>query len=97
MHPVLLLIITVIDFYFYLVIAMVILSWLVAFNVVNLNNQFVRQVQHLLHRVTEPLLGPIRRFMPDLGGIDLSPVVLLIGVMFVRNMVSYYGVQLLAG
>jgi YggT family protein len=97
MHPVLLLIITVIDIYFYLLIAMVILSWLVAFNIVNLNNQFVRQVQYFLHRLTEPLLGPIRRFLPDLGGIDLSPVVLLIGVMFLRNMIIYYGPQLLAG
>lgn len=95
MHPVLWLILTVLDIYFWFVIALVILSWLVAFNVVNLSNQFVRQLQYFLYRLTEPLLGPIRRIMPDLGGIDLSPMVLLIGIMFLQNMVRYYGPQLM--
>ena len=95
MNPVLWLILTVLDIYFWFVIAMVILSWLVAFNIVNLSNQFVRQIQYFLHRLTEPLLGPIRRVMPDLGGIDLSPVILLVGVMFLQRIVIHYGPQLL--
>ena len=96
MHPVLWLILTVLDIYFWFVIALVILSWLVAFNVVNLSNQFVRQLQYFLYRLTEPLLGPIRRIMPDLGCIDLSPMVLLIVIIFLQNMVLYYGPQLMA-
>ena len=70
--------------YFWIIVASVILSWLVAFNVVNPYNQFVRTIQVFCYRATEPLLGPIRRFMPDLGGLDISPVILLIGVEAVR-------------
>jgi YggT family protein len=70
--------------YFWIIIASVVLSWLVAFNVINPYNQFVRTIQVFCHRATEPLLAPIRRFMPDLGGLDISPVILLIGVEAVR-------------
>jgi YggT family protein len=70
--------------YFWIIIASVVLSWLVAFNVVNPYNQVVRTIQIFCHRATEPLLGPIRRFMPDLGGLDISPVILLIGVEALR-------------
>ena len=64
-------------------------------HIVNRNNNFVSQVSYALFRLTEPVLGPIRRFMPDLGGIDISPVVALILLQFVRYLVIYYGVQLL--
>ena len=70
--------------YFWVVVIMVVLSWLVAFNVVNPYNQFVRTVQTFCYRATEPLLKPIRRFLPDLGGLDISPIILLIGVEAVR-------------
>ncbi len=54
----------------------------------------MRQIRYALFRLTEPLLGPIRRVMPDLGGIDISPVILLIGLWFVQNLVITYGPQL---
>ncbi len=65
-----------------------ILSWLVTFNVINTSNQFVSMVGHFLYRLTEPALRPIRRFMPDLGGIDLSPIVLILIIYFLRMMIS---------
>lgn len=75
---------------FWLVIAMVIMSWLLAFNVLNISNPVVRQIQYALHRLTEPLLGPIRRRLPDLGGIDISPIVLLLGLMFAQHLLHEY-------
>jgi YggT family protein len=75
---------------FWLVIAMVIMSWLLAFNVLNNSNSVVRQINYGLHRLTEPLLGPIRRRMPDLGGIDISPIVLLLGLMFIQQLLHEY-------
>jgi YggT family protein len=95
MHPVLWLIVTVIDIYFWILIAMVVMSWLTAFNIINRNNNFVSQVSYALYRLTEPVLGPIRRFLPDLGGLDFSPVVALILLQFIRYLVIYYGVRLL--
>lgn len=76
--------------YTWLVIAMVIVSWLVAFNVINTRNDFVRMVYDFLHRVTEPALARIRRFLPDLGGVDLSPIVLLLGVFFIQQVIIRY-------
>lgn len=64
----------------WIIIINVVLSWLIGFNVINPYNPFVRAVHTFCYRVTEPMLAPIRRFMPDLGGIDISPVVLLIGI-----------------
>lgn len=71
----------------WLVVAQAIISWLVAFNVINTHNQFVRTVLHFLDRLVDPLVRPIRRFMPDLGGIDLSPAVLIIALIFLRDVV----------
>ncbi len=73
--------------YEWVVIASVIVSWLIAFNVVNAYNPFVRSVWQALGAVTEPLLRPIRRYMPDLGGLDISPIVLLLACYFVRFVV----------
>jgi YggT family protein len=75
---------------FWLVIAMVIMSWLLAFNVLNNSNSIVRQINYSLNRLTEPLLGPIRRRLPDLGGIDISPIVLLLGLMFIQQLLHEY-------
>ena len=71
--PALGLIYQLINIYTWVVIIGVILSWLIAFNVINLSNQFVRLIYDVTSRLTEPLLAPIRRFMPDLGGVDISP------------------------
>jgi YggT family protein len=74
----------IINLYEYVVIAAVIMSWLIGFNVINTHNQFVRSLWQAITAVTEPLLRPIRRIMPDLGGLDLSPVILLLALLFVR-------------
>ena len=95
MNPFLWLILTIIDIYFWIILATVILSWLVAFNIVNRTNPTVRQIGYGLQRLTEPLLGPIRRLLPDLGGIDISPVILLLVLQVVRYFVAYYGMRLL--
>jgi YggT family protein len=78
---------TIITLYIYVLIANAIYSWLVAFNVINSRNGFVATIGDFLYRATEPALAPIRRRMPDLGGLDLSPVVLILGLMFVRMLV----------
>ncbi|MGI9513997.1 MAG: YggT family protein [Anderseniella sp.] len=75
---------------FWIIIIMVVMSWLIAFNVLNNSNNVVRQINYTLHRLTEPLLAPIRRFLPDLGGIDLSPLVLLLGLMFLQRLLHEY-------
>ncbi|MCG8271672.1 YggT family protein [Aquamicrobium sp. NLF2-7] len=73
------------DLYWWIIIASAIFSWLYAFNVVNPRNQFVGTIGNMLFRLTEPALRPIRRFMPDLGGIDISPIILLLVLFFVRQ------------
>jgi len=83
-NPFLWLILTVLDLYFYVILAMVVMSWLIAFNVINGSNPYVRQIAYALRRLTEPLLAPIRRVLPDLGAVDVSPIVLLIGLQFLR-------------
>jgi len=80
------LIVQILQLYFYVVIASVILSWLVAFEIVNMRNRFVYSIGHFLNRLTEPVLRPIRRIMPNLGGIDLSPLVLVFGIFFVQRL-----------
>ena len=74
----------VIGLYITLVIVQVVLSWLVAFNVINTRNRFVYMVGDFLYRITEPALKPIRRWMPSMGGLDISPVVLILGLYFLR-------------
>jgi YggT family protein len=76
-----------ITLYVYIIIAGAVMSWLIAFNVVNPYNQFVRAVWQGLNAMTEPLLRPIRRLMPDLGGIDVSPVVLILACWFIQIVV----------
>ncbi|MFO1121684.1 MAG: YggT family protein [Hyphomicrobiales bacterium] len=90
MNPILWLILTVIDLYFWVILATVIMSWLLAFGIVNGSNGYVRQIGYALRRLTEPLLGPIRRFVPDLGGLDISPIILLLGLQFVKYLIVYY-------
>jgi YggT family protein len=80
----------VIDIYTWIVIAGAIISWLVAFGVINVNNQFIRVVVDLLYRLTEPVLRPIRKILPNLGGVDISPVILLLGLFFIRSLLWEY-------
>ncbi len=76
------------DLYLWCIIISAILSWLVAFNVVNLSNKFVYSVGDFLYRITEPALRPIRRFMPNLGGIDISPVLLILAIYFIQMVLA---------
>jgi YggT family protein len=85
MNAVLWLILKIIDIYVWLIILQVVLSWLIAFNVLNTSNRFVYMVGDFLYRVTEPALRPIRRFVPSLGGVDISPVVLILLLVFLRD------------
>jgi YggT family protein len=90
MRPLLEVIIYLLWAYWYIVIAAVILSWLIAFNVVNTRNQIVAMIADFLYRLTEPVLRPIRQLMPNLGGIDFSPlIVLLILYIIERSIVLY--------
>jgi YggT family protein len=77
---------TVIGLYIWLLIASAILSWLVAFNVINTRNRFVYLLGDFLYRVTEPVLRPIRRVVPNLGGLDISPVLLILLLMFIQRL-----------
>jgi YggT family protein len=90
MNPFIWLVNTLFDLVVWVVIASAIMSWLVAFGVVNTRNQFIRMVVETLYRLTEPLLRPIRRMLPNLGGVDISPVVLLVGLYFVQYAFNYY-------
>ncbi|MCW2238213.1 YggT family protein [Azospirillum canadense] len=85
-----LLIDTVLSFYVWLLIASAVLSWLVAFNVVNTRNRAVYAIGDFLYRITEPALRPIRRVMPNFGGMDLSPMILILLIFFVRNLMAEY-------
>jgi YggT family protein len=87
MLPLIGFIVLVIDLYIWVIIAGAILSWLIAFNVVNTQNRFVYSVADMLYRVTEPALRPIRSILPNLGGIDISPVLLILFLLFIRDVV----------
>ena len=76
-----------ITLYVYIIIAGAVMSWLIAFNVINPYNQFVRSIWQGLNALTEPVLRPIRRRMPDLGGIDISPLVLILILFFIQSVV----------
>jgi len=87
MVPVIGFLVLVIDLYIWVVIASAILSWLIAFNVVNTNNRIVLTIADALYRITEPALRPIRSILPNLGGIDISPVILILLLLFFRDVV----------
>ena len=91
MNSLLSLVDTVIYLYMGCLIIFVVMSWLISFNVINTQNPFVRTVNDFLYRITEPAMRPIRRFIPDFGGIDVSPVVLILVLVFVRNLLREYG------
>ncbi|MTI09949.1 YggT family protein, partial [Curvivirga aplysinae] len=74
------------NLYIYVLIGSAILSWLIAFNVVNTRNQFVNQIGQFLYKITEPALRPIRKVIPYIGGIDISPVVLILLLMFAQRL-----------
>jgi YggT family protein len=83
-------ILIVLQIYIWLLIAAAILSWLVAFNVVNARNQVVAVVGEFLYRITEPVLRPIRAMLPNLGGLDISPVILILIIFFLQSVIIRY-------
>jgi YggT family protein len=90
MRSILSIILLVCDLYIYILIAAAVLSWLVAFNVVNTRNQVVAMIGDFLYRITEPLLRPIRNMLPSLGGIDVSPVVLILIIILIKDIIIRY-------
>jgi YggT family protein len=90
MRAILDIILIALNLYIWLLIAAAILSWLIAFNVVNTRNQFVNGVAEFLYRITEPALRPIRQFLPSLGGLDISPIILILIIMLIERIIVYY-------
>ena len=85
------------DLYIWVIIIGAILSWLVAFNIINTTNQFVYTIIDFLHRITEPALRPIRKVMPNFGGIDISPIALILGLIFLQMVLGNLHRALLTG
>jgi YggT family protein len=83
-------ILAVMNIYTWVVIAMIVMSWLISFNIINTRNQFVAAVWRILNQLTEPVLRPIRRFMPNLSGLDLSPIILFLGIFLIERVIVYY-------
>jgi YggT family protein len=78
------------NIYIWLLIAAAVLSWLIAFNVVNTRNQAVAMITDFLYRITEPALRPIRNILPNLGGIDISPVILILIIILIERVIIHY-------
>ncbi len=89
MNPIFWLIWQVLEIYMWIVIVAVVMSWLIAFNVVNLHNNIVRGVVRTLDALTEPVFRQVRRFLPSVGGLDLSPIVVFLGIMFLQYVIVY--------
>ncbi|MGZ5902064.1 MAG: YggT family protein [Reyranella sp.] len=81
----------ILQIYSWIIIAAAVMSWLVAFGVLNVRNQFIRMVVDVLYRLTEPVLRPIRRMLPNLGGVDISPVVVLLIIFLLDHLIVEYG------
>lgn len=81
------LILVLLNIYFWIVIIQVILSWLVAFGVVNMHNEVVGMIGRFVHALTEPVMRPIRNFLPSMGGIDLSPMIVLLAIFFLQRLI----------
>ena len=92
--PLIQVIVMAMNLYLWCIIISAVLSWLVAFNVVNTSNQVVYMVGNFLYRITEPALAPIRRFLPNLGGIDISPVILIFAIIFLQGVLSRFAYSL---
>lgn len=90
--PIIFVLIKIVELYRYLLLAFVVLSWLIAFNVLNTRNQVVAGIADFLYKITEPVLAPIRRRLPNMGGLDLSPII----VFFLLLLIELYLYKLLS-
>ncbi|MGC6512297.1 MAG: YggT family protein [Parvibaculales bacterium] len=86
MQSLLILISQIIELYIWVVIASVIMSWLIGFNVINIRNRFVYNLSHIINRLTEPAYQQVRQLIPPIGGLDLSPIVIIFALTFLRNL-----------
>ena len=84
------LVLQVLKLYSYVVIANVVVSWLIAFNILNTQNRFVYSILELTYRLTDPILNKIRQFIPNLGSLDISPVILLLLIWFIEMCMKLY-------
>ena len=89
MNAIIIILIEILDILWWIVIFSVIFSWLYAFNIINSSNQIVNTIGRALYSITEPMYRPIRRFMPDLGGLDISPIIVLLLISFVQYFLFY--------
>ena len=90
MRAILDVVLLILSLYTWIIIASAVLSWLLAFNVINYSNSVVRSIWNTIQALTEPLLQPIRNRLPRMGAIDLAPIVLLIGIFFLERVIVYY-------
>jgi YggT family protein len=90
MRAILEVLLLVLQLYSYVIVIVAIMSWLIAFNVINVYNDFVRSVWNAMNALTEPLLRPIRQVLPNLGGLDISPVILLLLIYLLQKIIVYY-------
>jgi len=84
------LVLQLLKLYYYIVLANVVISWLVAFNILNTQNRFVYSILEMTYRLTDPILNRIRRFLPNLGSLDISPVILLVLIWFIEMCMHLY-------
>lgn len=78
------------EIYSFIIIATVIVSWLIAFNVISMANPTARKIVDLLGRITDPVMRPVQRYVPSLGGIDLTPIIIIFAIMFLQRMVVQF-------
>jgi YggT family protein len=90
MRAILDVILLILNLYTWVIIISAVLSWLLAFNVINYDNNFVRTVWNGVNALTEPLLRPIRRRLPQMGAIDIAPIILLLAIFFLERVIVYY-------
>ncbi|GAA0552881.1 YggT family protein [Rhizomicrobium palustre] len=95
-NPFVWLIVTLLDLYSWVVLAAVIMSWLLAFNVVNYHNNIVRSIMRFLDILTEPVFRAVRKVIPTMGGLDLSPIVVFLGIVFLQKLVIWLAFHFLA-
>lgn len=90
MRAILDIILLIIQLYWWIVLAMIIMSWLISFNIINTRNQFVAAVWRILNQLTEPVLRPIRQVVPSFSGLDISPIILFLILFLVERIIVYY-------
>ncbi|KKB12339.1 hypothetical protein VE25_07845 [Devosia geojensis] len=90
MRAILDIVLIILQLYWWILLIMVVMSWLISFNVINTRNQFVAAVWRVLNQLTEPLLRPIRRMVPNFSGLDISPIILFLLILLVERVIVYY-------